>query len=108
MRCIYRLLRRYLKARRYLLKDGMPHWLRDLLGIVKYINVLGLIMPLAAITLASEHFFHRLPQYMSTKESWFGSPVKFFTRGVTLMATLSFFIGNTITRFVPEAERVED
>jgi hypothetical protein len=108
MLCIFRLLRSYLKLRRYLFRDGLPHWARDLFGVLKYANVVGLVLPLAAITLNPIHFFRRLPQYIASKNSWFGSPVKFFTQGVTLMAGLSFFIGGVLLYLIPSEDRVAD
>ena len=98
---IFRLLRMYLKVRRTLFKGDLPHWLRDLLGLVKYVNFMEPTITIAAIALSPHHFFNRLPQYISRKNSWFGSPVKFFTQGVALMAAFSFFIGGILQQVLP-------
>jgi hypothetical protein len=105
---LFRLLRKYQTMRRSLFKGSLPHWVRDSVELIKYVNLVGPLITLSAIAFSPDHFFDRLPQYISRKDSWFGSPIKFFTQGVALMATLTFFIGDNLQRILSDNNPILD
>jgi hypothetical protein len=92
MRWLLRILQRFSRVRRRILGSTTPHWVKDSLPLLGYVNVIDLLPTLLAITLAPRHFYMRLPQYTKSKRSWFKTPLKFFTSGVTLIVTLLFIL----------------
>jgi hypothetical protein len=65
--------------------SALPHLLKDLSGVFGYINFVGLIPTFAAVALAPNHFFRRLPYYLTGKVNYYKTPIKFLTSGVSLM-----------------------
>lgn len=67
-----------------------PHWLRDVYGLLSYVNFLELIPTLAAIGLAPRHFFRRLPQILTGSHTHYTTPVKFFANFAALFVMFFF------------------
>jgi hypothetical protein len=82
---VLKILQRVSRLRRRLFSNSTPHWFKDALPLVSYINVVDLLPTLFAITLAPQHFYKRLPQYVQSKRTWFKTPIKFFTSSITLI-----------------------
>ncbi|MGR9276244.1 hypothetical protein ACU8KI_16715 [Rhizobium leguminosarum] len=85
---ILKLLQRVSRYRRRFFGLKTPHWLKDGLSIGGYLNVFDLLPTLAAIALAPDHFFKRVPQIISSKFTWHKTPIKFLTSGVALIVIL--------------------
>ncbi|MEM9366135.1 MAG: hypothetical protein AAGD07_09070 [Planctomycetota bacterium] len=67
-----------------------PHWARDILGLVSYVNFIELIPSLVAIAVAPRHFFRRLPMTLRGHRPLFQTPVKFFFNFAALFLFLFF------------------
>jgi hypothetical protein len=63
----------------------LPHWLKDLSGPLQYINFIGLIPTFAVVALAPNHFFRRLPYYLTGKVTYYKTPIKFVTSVVSFV-----------------------
>lgn len=83
------LLRNLRRFRRRVFGGQTPRWVRDLMGLVKYINFLALLPTVLYMTLAPEHFFRRLPIVVAGKSKIHKSPVAFFTSTVALEVVVS-------------------
>jgi hypothetical protein len=89
---LLRMLQRLSRIRRRIFGSALPHWLKDGLPLVAYVNIIDLLPTLLAITLAPWHFYARLPQYLVNKRTWFKTPLKFFTSAITLIVALIFLL----------------
>jgi hypothetical protein len=88
---LMRILREISRARRRIFGKQIPHWLKDALSLFGFVNFLDMAPTLIAITLSPSHFYSRLPQYVRSKDTWFKTPLKFFTSGLALVVALLFF-----------------
>ncbi|MBY5854318.1 hypothetical protein HFN51_27845 [Rhizobium leguminosarum] len=85
---ILKLLQRISRMRRRIVGSKPPHWFKDGLSLVGYLNFLDLMPTLAAIALSPSHFYKRVPQIVSDKFSWYKTPIKFLTSGIALIVVL--------------------
>jgi hypothetical protein len=84
-------LRRISRLRRRIFGKTTPHWFKDGLSLVSFVNILDLMPNLCAITLSPRHFYNRIPQVVSNKRTWYKTPIKFLSSGITLIIILLFF-----------------
>jgi hypothetical protein len=56
----------------------LPHWAKDIYGLLSYANFIELIPTLVSIAIAPRHFFRRLPRTLSGASPHYTTPVKFF------------------------------
>jgi hypothetical protein len=96
MTWVLKILQQISRFRRRIFGIGSPHWFNDGISLISYINILDLVPTLLAITLAPWHFYTRLPQYVVTKNTWFKTPLKFFTSGVTLIAAMLLLVATDV------------
>jgi hypothetical protein len=91
MRWILRLLQRISRWRRRIFGSSTPHWLKDGLSVIGFVNVLDLMPTLLGTVLSPRHFYTRIPQIIAEKRTWYKSPIKFLTSGVSLIVILLFY-----------------
>jgi hypothetical protein len=87
---ILKALQHYSRMRRRIFGKNLPHWLKDALSLVQFVNVIDLIPTLLAITLSPEHFYKRVPQYVKSKNTWIKTPLKFLTSSIALIIIILF------------------
>lgn len=66
------------------------------MSVIGFVNFFDLLPTLLALTLSPGHFYKRLPQYIRNKNSWFKTPIKFFTSAVALIVAQLFFFENDL------------
>ncbi len=82
----WRILRHIQRLKQRLFGTPTPHWVRDLLDLVAYLNILGLVPTLLCIALAPQHFFRRLPQYINGR-NLYKTPIKFISLNIVLLSS---------------------
>lgn len=72
------------RVRRRLFGKKLPHWAKDLLSLIRYINVLKLVPTVHALACQPNHFFKTLPTVLAGKKPYYVSPLSFVTNVAAL------------------------
>jgi hypothetical protein len=92
VRLILWVLQRISRFRRRIFGGSTPHWFKDGLSVLGFVNVLDLMPTLLATTLSPRHFYKRVPQIVANKRTWYKTPIKFLSSGVALIVLLLLFL----------------
>jgi hypothetical protein len=65
-----------------------PHWLKDSVGLIKYINLVGLFPTVYMMIFQPRHFFKRLPAILNGSKTYYLSPISFVTNVAALQIVL--------------------
>ena len=85
---VLRLLRKINSVRRRLVGADLPHWYKDLLGLIRYFNLLRLVPTLSVIAMHPSHFFKSLPAILAGKKRHYLSPLQFVSNAAIVQLLL--------------------
>jgi len=86
------LIRTLTSIRRRLFGHELPHWLKDVIGVAGYFDVITFIPTFLAIALGSRHFFRRVPIILKSKHPLYMTPLKFVTTGCAWIVALGYLV----------------
>ena len=95
------ILRRSGEIRKRFLR--LPHWAKDLYGMLSYANFVELVPTLISIAIAPRHFFRRLPRTLNGNSTHYATPVKFFFNFAAFFLAIVFLRHGDLSNVVSQA-----
>lgn len=85
----------------------LPHWLRDLLKVTRFVNFVRLTPTFLAICFAPRHFYNRLHTVLGGRSVIHKTPIDFLVSSITLAVILvSFVYGDLMSEYSISKEKL--